>query len=312
MPDRAITIHSGDVALAGSLSGPPGADAPLVICVHGSGPLDRDQNMPEQRLDIFNTIARFLEGRGVASLRYDKRGTGASTGDYWNAGHFDLLDDLLAVIGYARDQGHRVVYLLGHSEGTLLAAEASVRRAVDGLILVSPFVQDLEPTLRMQARRLEEALAAMPGWQARCYRVLARLSGGPVKAQDRLIRRLKSTTDASFGRGQGRVPARALREMLGIEVDGVYRTVRVPTLLLGGAKDLQCDPGDVQEIAAILGPLATPVVVPDLTHILRKDPGEHTFNSYAALIREPMAPEVCERIGSWLATRHPLIAGGPA
>lgn len=32
---------------------------PLVLMIHGSGPLDRDENMKGQPLNVFNTLAHF-------------------------------------------------------------------------------------------------------------------------------------------------------------------------------------------------------------------------------------------------------------
>ena len=104
--EQEVQIRSGEVTLTGALAGPTESSAAIVICIHGTGPLDRDENMPGQRLDIFNTVAHYLGERGISSLRYDKRGTGASTGDYYTAGHVDLLADVLAVIDYARGTGH--------------------------------------------------------------------------------------------------------------------------------------------------------------------------------------------------------------
>ena len=63
--------------------------------VHGSGPLDRNENVKKgSHLNLFNTLAHHLAGIGIASLRYDKRGCGESTGDYYAAGHSDLLADV--------------------------------------------------------------------------------------------------------------------------------------------------------------------------------------------------------------------------
>ena len=153
-------------------------------------------------------------------------------------------------------------------------------------------------------------MAAAPGWGGRLQRLASRVLGGPVNAQDKLIRRLKTTDEPTFGRGQGRLPSQALREMLAIDVEAVYRAAQVPALLLGGAKDIQCDPGDVERIATVLGRLATTVVVPDLTHLLRRDTGHHTFNSYAALVREPMDVAVCEHVWRWLRSQDETLAPG--
>lgn len=54
--------------------------AALLFC--GSGPFDRDSNMPGQALNVGGALASTLTGHGMASLRYDDRGVGQSGGDY--------------------------------------------------------------------------------------------------------------------------------------------------------------------------------------------------------------------------------------
>ena len=88
--------HAGAV-LAGALCLPPGSGrVPCVLMLPASGPLDRDENFKGQRLNIFNAIAHHLASKGFASLRYDKRGCGQSTGDYFSAGYFDFVADAAA------------------------------------------------------------------------------------------------------------------------------------------------------------------------------------------------------------------------
>lgn len=75
MHEQKINIQSGNEILAGTLCLPKvTGQFPVVLLVHGSGPLDRDGNMKRQKLNLFNTIAHVLAANGIASLRYDKRG----------------------------------------------------------------------------------------------------------------------------------------------------------------------------------------------------------------------------------------------
>ena len=87
-------VWSGDVRLEGTLCTPddPGPH-PAALLLSGSGPLDRDSNMAQQRLDIANALAAGLAAGGVASLRYDKRGVGMSGGEYLTASLSDETAD---------------------------------------------------------------------------------------------------------------------------------------------------------------------------------------------------------------------------
>ena len=252
MRETEITVNNGPLRLAGTLALPDVAGpVPLVLFLAGSGPLDRDENLRTQKLDVFNTLAADLARRGIASFRYDKRGVGKSTGSYHDAGHSDLLDDAAVVLRHfdGKDFGRR--FLVGHSEGTALAAELSLIQPVDGLVLLSPFIQGGESMLIAQAARIEDAFRTLPGLLGLINRAAIGLLGSPVVHQQRLIARLKSTTEPSFRHGLRRIEAKSLREMMALDMPAIYARVTTPMLIVGGGKDVQCDPGDVTRIAAV-------------------------------------------------------------
>jgi alpha-beta hydrolase superfamily lysophospholipase len=92
-----LTIPAGEHQLAGTLYLPPaGPPAPAAVFVHGAGPAVRD--------DGYYELARHFARKGVAALIYDKRGCGASTGDWTRAGLNDLADDALACVRLHRSQ----------------------------------------------------------------------------------------------------------------------------------------------------------------------------------------------------------------
>src|SRR5262245_40040712 len=78
-----VTFHSGagNVRLAGTLLVPKGKGPfPAVALATGSGQQDRDETLMGHK--PFLVIADALARRGIASLRWDDRGTGASGGDH--------------------------------------------------------------------------------------------------------------------------------------------------------------------------------------------------------------------------------------
>jgi hypothetical protein len=116
------------VRLAGTLTLPQGnGPFPAVVLVAGSGPNTRDEPIMGHRL--FLVIADHLTRNGIAVLRFDKRGTGSSTGDYAKATTVDFANDAQAGVAYLRtrrdiDQKH--VGLIGHSEGGLIVPMVAV------------------------------------------------------------------------------------------------------------------------------------------------------------------------------------------
>jgi uncharacterized protein len=307
MREHAVEIDSGGVSLHGTLTFPEvAARSPAALFLHGSGPMDRDQNMPGQRLDIFNTLARHFSGLGIASLRYDKRGCGRSTGIYPEAGQDDLLADASACLRYLREAcADRIgpIHVVGHSEGTLLAARLSLRHPVDGLVLIAPFVARMEDILMDQAGHIETMAGQAPGISGFINRSLIALGLSPRASQRRLIARLRRSTVPAFRHGGRMIEARSLRDLLELEPGDIYAQVKTPTLLIAGEKDLQCSPLDAVRISGIVGPPATLVTVPNLTHILRRDPGPASFANYVRLILEPVDPEVPRLAADWIAAR---------
>src|SRR5262249_14421298 len=84
------SFENGDVTLAGSLLLPltPGPH-PAVIFVHGSGPSSRND---------YRLWANYFAANGFATLIFDKRGVGESTGNWAAAGFDELAGDALAEI----------------------------------------------------------------------------------------------------------------------------------------------------------------------------------------------------------------------
>ncbi len=296
--------------LAGALTEPNGdgaTRAPLVLMIHGSGPLDRNENGAGQKLDVFNAIAAALAERGIASFRYDKRGCGASGGDYITADQTDLLADAASCLDRLQAQfpnrfGAR--FLLGHSEGTMIAARLCQQREVDGLVLICPYLTDMETILMKQAREVEATIAGASGVSGAVQRFAMRMLGRPANWQARLIRKLKETETPTIRFMGRRMPARWLRECLRLDHRAIYAGVDTATLVVGGEKDLQCDPADVPQIEAILGARADAHVIANMTHLLRAEPGEATFASYPKQMKQKLMPELFDLVTDWIASQH--------
>ena len=304
MIEREIDIQASGNRLAGTLCLPTEKGPfPMVLMVHGSGPLDRNQNMKGQNLDIFNTIAHHLAQAGIGSVRFDKRGCGSSEGDYFTAGHHDLVDDVVCW----HDSLHRAefcepghLFLLGHSEGCLVSAHATLRRSdIAGLVLLCPFVQPVEDTLMKQAHQIGREVAGKKGVDRLVHALVAWIGGGPVASQRRLIRKLKVTRKAAL-RG---VPVKWLRELMNVDASQLFGRITCPMLLVGGEKDLQCDPADVARIAALVqGPVEHRVLA-DMTHLLRRDDQPPTLLGSQHLLTRSVDAELLEVVADWLRSR---------
>jgi pimeloyl-ACP methyl ester carboxylesterase len=101
--DVSFNNDRGPVKLAGTFSVPNGKGPfPAVLLIAASGPEGRDENAGGHL--VFVVLADHLLRRGFAVLRYDKRGVGASTGDFDKATFDDLVSDAAAAFRYLKSR----------------------------------------------------------------------------------------------------------------------------------------------------------------------------------------------------------------
>lgn len=154
-----VTFPNGDVSLAGTLYLPRVAGPhPAAVFVHGSG--------PESRKEYAYYAQRLARG-GIASLVYDKRGVGASTGSLYATGYAGLAEDAAAAMGKLRmrdDIDPDAVGLIGFSEGEWTAPLAAVKDGQTAYVViigasgVTPAEQvNQEIAIRMRSRGYSQA-----------------------------------------------------------------------------------------------------------------------------------------------------------
>lgn len=131
---------------------------PAVIMVTGSGPQDRNETIGRHK--PFETIAHFLAKNGIASLRYDDRGVGESTGEHLTATSEDFAKDALAVWKHATTLAELDpdrIGILGHSEGGLIGPMAAAwEPGVAFLVLLAPPGLTGAEVLSTQINRMSE------------------------------------------------------------------------------------------------------------------------------------------------------------
>jgi dienelactone hydrolase len=116
----------GGITLGGTLTKPKNARGPLpaIVTITGSGQQDRDEYVPiAGGVRLFRALADTVSRRGIAVLRLDDRGLGASTGDFHLATSADFADDIRAGVAYLRarpDIDPARIGLVGHSEGGMI------------------------------------------------------------------------------------------------------------------------------------------------------------------------------------------------
>src|SRR5689334_20193108 len=120
-----------------------GKGAPVVLIIPGSGPTDRDGNNPlGVKAAPYRMLADALVSKGVSTLRADKRGMFGSKAAIPDANSVTIADYATDAHSWAdalrKRTGAKCIWLLGHSEGALVALEAGRHpQGICGLILVA-------------------------------------------------------------------------------------------------------------------------------------------------------------------------------
>ena len=117
--------------------------APAVILIHGMGPFDRDYNLGKHKL--FVVLADYLANKGIAVLRFDKRGVGKSEGKFdLDVTSQDLADDVLAGVEYLKTRkeiDYNKIGLIGLSEGGMIAPMVAAKsKNITFLVLMAGVV----------------------------------------------------------------------------------------------------------------------------------------------------------------------------
>lgn len=127
--EEEVVFSNNDVTLAGTLTLPlTSKHHPAVVLLHGSGPLNRDQEIFGMK--PFWIIADHLTRKGIAVLRYDSRGVGGSGGAVYQFTLQDVAEDALSAIRYLKTRNDIIpvqIGLCGQSQGAVVAPLAASR-----------------------------------------------------------------------------------------------------------------------------------------------------------------------------------------
>jgi pimeloyl-ACP methyl ester carboxylesterase len=249
---------SGEQRLAGTLAMPAGASGPVpvVLIIAGSGPTDRDGNNPlGVRSDLYRKLAWGLAARGIASVRYDKRGVGAST--FMGNASAVTFDDFAAdasegARALAADRRFSKVVLIGHSEGAGLATHAANRGApVAGVVMMAGMGRSISTLLKEQVGRQLDSVKMVEF----DHILAAYLGSDPMPAIPEELRTLFPPSARRFVQTEN-----------ALDFADEARRVPVPLLVIQGATDIQVSVADAEAIRAAR-PGAEVHILPAASHM---------------------------------------------
>lgn len=288
---KPVTLGEGATALQGTLLGPMGRQGgPAMLIIAGSGPTDRDGNSPlGVKAQPYKLLAEGLAGRGVTTLRFDKRGVAASAGAASREEDLRFetyIEDAKAWTNrLRRETKERCVWLLGHSEGALVAqAAARDNQGVCGLVLVAGAGKKAGETIREQ---LSEALPDAA--KARAFAALAELEAGRTVAVPPPPAALFRPSVQPY-----------LISWFRYDPADLLRSYKKPVLLLRGTTDLQATIGHSDRLAAAQ-PRARRVELEGVNHVLKIAPAQRAANLATYGNAElPLAPGIVDVVANFI------------
>ena len=267
-----------NVTLAGTLTFPEGykegQKVPVVLMITGSGPQNRDEELMEHK--PFLVLADRLARHGIASLRYDDRGTGLSTGDFSSATTAALATDALAGIKYLRGlKKFSCVGILGHSEGGSIAYMLGAGGNADFIVSLAGPACKVDTLMMLQLNKL------------------SRLQG----AKEDVAHNVAETRQLLLSQDSGPW----MKAFLNMDFSTFLPLVKCPVMALGGSNDLNVPAEFNMEVLKKNLPSNSKdfiKIYPGLNHLFQHSSTGNPLDYVN--IEETMSEEVMNDVCTWI------------
>lgn len=283
--------------LAGTLVR-PAEGGPLILIIPGSGPTDRDGNSPMGITAApYRLLAEELAARGIGSIRIDKRGMFQSKDAVADANAVTLdayAQDVAAWIASGRAAtGADCVWVLGHSEGGLVALASAKKEGVCGLILVATPGRPLGTLLREQLKANPANAPLLP----QAEQAIAALEAGEHADTSSMHPALKPLFNDAV--------QDFLMDMMAFDPAAKAAAVELPMLIVQGGEDLQVTPADGEALHKAQ-PQAEFRYLDTMNHVLKEVPaGDRAANlaSYGDA-EKPLTSGLVDSIATFVRKRR--------
>ncbi len=302
--EEAIEVDRAGVAIRGVIWRPASATGPVpvMVIVVGSGPTDREGNsILNLHTDCYRLLAESLAARGIATVRFDKRGVGASGTNFrpQDISFDDVVGDAQAIVERVRaDARFSHVTLAGHSEGGLIALRVAEHVPVNALVLIASVGRPFGVIIREQFARQMSAAD-----MAEFDRVVGEIRAGRQTTSS--VPAIQSTLNPALNLNY-------IRQEIDLDPAALLHAQHIPTVVIQGDTDIQVMVADARALAAAR-PDVRLVLLPHVNHVLREEatatPDQASYHN-AAL---PLGPGVLDAVYSGIAgTAPPAASHAPA
>jgi pimeloyl-ACP methyl ester carboxylesterase len=298
MIDKPVSIGDGDQALHGSLVVPEGNERrDAVLIWSGSGPTDRDGNSGQAlKNNGLKILSHGLGEAGYVSLRTDKRGIGESASAVSREADLRFetyVDDAVRWAHFLKDVPNvGNVFLLGHSEGGLVATLAAQKFKAAGLVLVAAIGFPAAHVIRRQLAA--PGIVITHALLDEIHGIMTALEAGE----------LVPTISAELG-AQYRASVQPYL-ISWFKYDPVAELAKVsgPVLVVQGSNDLQVSVDDADRLASARKDISL-LKIKGMNHVLKIAPNDRigNFATYTKPLL-PLAPELLPAISKFLAANR--------
>jgi len=259
-----LQLNTGTGILNGTLCVPKAKKAiPVALIIAGSGPTDRNGNNPVMKNDALKKIAHGLAAKGIASLRYDKRGIAASAAAMKSEEELlfsHYADDAKGWINLLKsDQRFGSLTIIGHSEGSLVGMLAAEK--ADRFISLAGAGRPIDVVLREQLSSLPDELRGLSNKYLDSLKAGRRIAN----PDQRLMMLFRPSVQPYMISWLKHDPAEIISRM------------QIPVMIVQGTKDVQVAVTDAQLLYAAQ-PKARYLLIEKMNHVLRTIEGDADQN----------------------------------
>jgi len=286
--------------------------SPAIVIIMGTGKLDRDGNGPGLKMDLYKNMAKMFAEHGYVVVRYDKRGTHESEGDFNSAGLSDIVDDAISVIRYTKSLPYvdeNSVIVCGHSEGSMVTTLLSQKEEIAGMMLLGGAGICLREALDYQQLLLDREAKEKKGLVGAIMRRTVNAEKNAAKT-DALFEKCEGTDKDTVRMSGAKISAKWFREHGSYTSDDfidIIRSFGKPVLAITGTADLHMDYRRLDALKDI--PWVQCFAPEGVNHILRKVDDDNRITGikkqYTRLASRPMDQDTADVIFGWLETVAP-------
>jgi len=281
--EKEVTLLTESGTLYGTMTLPENADGntPVSLIIAGSGPTDRNGNNPMMTNNSLMMLAHRLAERGIASIRYDKRGIAASDeamGDESDLRFENYVQDAVAwQEEITKEYQLGELSIIGHSEGSLIGMEVARQTGISKFISIAGPAQSADDILRLQLADQPDPIKN-PSFQ-----IIDSLAAG---------HRVQNVPSQLYALFRPSVQP-YLISWFEYNPQSIIKQLKIPVLIVQGTTDIQVSVAQAQMLSQSAAE-AQLLIVEGMNHILKEAPPQKTPN--AMTYNQPNLPVVQEAV----------------